>query len=421
MKKFLDFKFLKEAGLLSSSNLLNSASNGIIIILLNKYLPSNESGIFLFLLSVASPLFIFISFDLRRKVTARQLDGLTLPEIFTIRNILALLGLLLFIGISFIVSNFDAVSLTALACIGIGKLFDSVTEINYAIFQYYNVEKRIFISRLIKLLACGLIFLFAHTNSYYVIFLLFTVTNLIPFMVYELWSLKKLDNQLKLTHLKINFKTLKTFIVSNSNLAFASLIMTLSPNIPTYFVKYYMDIEYVTYFSSINFIISTIYLTGSGIGFAMLKKLGKSGKANDRQNFRLMVKSSGVTLLSYLLFGVAIFLVDGLTLVFNENYNPFYLLLNLLLCSGFLFTVSSYLNNYLIYLNEQRFVLQLRILRIISTVILCFILPRYFPYLTTFAYCLIITNLIDCLVHLFLIVKKRRKISYAQAEEVFGV
>jgi O-antigen/teichoic acid export membrane protein len=60
MSKLFELKFLKEVGILGISNLMNAASNGLIIIQLNKYLSPDQSGVFLYLLAIASPIFFFL-------------------------------------------------------------------------------------------------------------------------------------------------------------------------------------------------------------------------------------------------------------------------------------------------------------------------------------------------------------------------
>lgn len=407
--KYLDLKFLKDASLLSMANLLNSASNGIIIILLNKNLAPDQSGIFLFLLSIASPIFIFLSFDLRRKLTTNLTDGLSIPKIFAIRNILALVGIFVFFLIVYFVSDHSNEFYTALLCIGFGKIFDSISDINYAIFQHANKERNIFISRLIKVICCLAMFLFYHPNNFYIIFSLFVICNFIPFATFEVWQLKKIDKALKLFDFKATFSEIKHLVVNNISLAFASLIMVLSPNIPTYFIKAYLSIENVTYFSSINFIISTVYLAGSGVGYAMLKKL-KADNYNGNAN--LLLKSIFISFACYFLVGLLFYPIHGLTLLFNKQYEPYYLLFYLLLLSGFLFTVCSFLNNYLLFLNERKSLFRIRTLRLVINVLVCIVMPYYWKGLNTFGYALVLVNFMDALIHIWLI-KRKENLSIA--------
>jgi hypothetical protein len=57
MNQVIKLNFLKEVGLLGIANILNAASNGLIIVQLNKYLLAEDSGAFLYLLAIASPIY----------------------------------------------------------------------------------------------------------------------------------------------------------------------------------------------------------------------------------------------------------------------------------------------------------------------------------------------------------------------------
>lgn len=300
------------------------------------------------------------------------------------------------------------VFLLALALIGIGKVFDSVSEINFAIFQHHGAEWAVFVSRLLKVLTCLAAFVLLPSHGYVAIFSLFALCNLIPLFCFEVWLVRRFCPNLAPFVISLRWTDLRGFVGANLSLAVASLIMALSPNVPTYFVKEYMDLSSVTYFSSLNFIVSTIYITGSGLGYAMMKKFGGTSAANSGTNLAMLSRAALVSLGTYLMFGILFFAADGLTLLFNADYAPYYPLFNLLLVGGYLYTVSAYLNNYLLHTNARNVVFRLRAVRIAVIVGTCALLPALSPRLETFGYCLLITNLMDCFAHGMLIFQRQK-------------
>jgi O-antigen/teichoic acid export membrane protein len=404
MKKILDFKFLKEAGLLGSSNLFNAASNGLIIVLLNKYLLAEQAGVFLYLLAIASPLFIFFGFDLRRKVTINQLDGLSLNEVFSLRNSLSLISMFFFIVISFILSKYSLVVLVALIAIGIGKIFDTVTETNYAIYQHHNQEEKIIFSRFLKFILSFSAFLIGSNNNYLTIFSLYAMLNILPFFLLDIKIIKKLEPSISLTNLSVNYEKAKRFIVENLNLAVGSLIMVVTPNVPTYFIKYFLDYSSVTYFTSVNFILQAIYVGGgAGLGYAMLKKFRNAEGGNLSAHIPLLGKASVMSLVTYSLFGFLFFYLNGLVLLFGSQYAGIYPLFFILLYSGYFFTVSSFLNNFLLFCEKKSLVLKLRFVRIALIISLCFVFPNVTSGINSFGYALVVTNFVDCVLHVIFI------------------
>lgn len=409
MSKLFEFKFLKEVGVLGISNLLNAASNGLIIIQLNKYLSPEQSGVFLYLLAIASPIFIFFGFDLRRKITINQLDGLDLKEVFSLRNSLSILGFLLFLMVGFIFTKYDLVFLIALASIGIGKIFDTATESNHAIYQYHNYENKIFVSRVLKIVLSCLAFLLGSKNNFYTVFSLYVVLNALPVFIVDIKIIKKLVPQISLLHFTMGYEKAKDFLKINLGLAVGSLIMVLTQNVPTYFIKYYLDYSSVTYFSSVNYILQAVYVGGgAGLGYAMLKKFRNSDNGNLKIHIPLLSKTSLMTLATYTLFGGVFYACNGLTLLFGAHYASVYGLFFILLYSGYFFTVSSYLNNFLLFCNQKKWVFRLRISRIIIIILLCFLFPYCSLSINSFGYALLATNCIDCVLHAILI----RKVVY---------
>lgn len=404
LKDKVDFKFLKEAGVLGISNILNALSNGLIIIQLNKYIASDEAGAFLYLLAVASPIFIFLSFDLRRKITIQQLDGLNLKEFLSLRNYMAILAFFIFSTSVLILTSFSIVVLLALLAIGIGKIFDMLTETNHAFFQTHNFEHKILISRLFKLFLSGIAFFIGDNNNYITLFSIYTILNILPFLVLDIKILKLIIPNISIGVFQISYDKMKKFIFINLNLAFASLVMVVTPNVPTYFIKYFMNFSNVTYFTSINFILQALYVGGSaGLGYAMLKKFRTQTNIDGKKQLSLILRTSIMSLITYTIFGFVFYYLNGLVLLFGNNYENFYDLFLILLYSGFLFSISTYLNNYLLYKNLKKLVFRLRLVRIFTIILLCFIFPYNSLTMNSFGYALLFTNLIDSILHIIFI------------------
>lgn len=404
MKNKVDFNFLKEAGVLGISNILNALSNGLIIIQLNKYIPSDQAGVFLYLLAIASPIFIFLSFDLRRKITIEQLDGLNLKEFFSLRNYMSILAFIIFSISALILTSFSLIVLLALLAIGIGKIFDMLTETNHAFFQSHSFEHKIFLSRLFKLFLSSVAFFIGNSNNYITIFSIYTVLNILPFLLLDIKVLKLIIPNVSIGVFQISYNKMKNFVLLNLNLAFASLVMVITPNVPTYFIKYFMDFSNVTYFTSINFILQALYVGGSaGLGYAMLKKFRTQTNIDHKKQISLITRTSFMSLITYSIFGLVFYSLNGLVLLFGDNYANFYDLFLILLYAGFFFSISTYLNNFLLYKNQKSLVFKLRLVRIFAIISLCFIFPYNSLTMNSFGYALLFTNLIDSLLHIIFI------------------
>lgn len=404
MKNKVDFNFLKEAGVLGISNILNALSNGLIIIQLNKYIPSDQAGVFLYLLAIASPIFIFLSFDLRRKITIEQLDGLNLKEFFSLRNYMSILAFIIFSISALILTSFSLIVLLALLAIGIGKIFDMLTETNHAFFQSHSFEHKIFLSRLFKLFLSSVAFFIGNSNNYITIFSIYTVLNILPFLLLDIKVLKLIIPNVSIGVFQISYNKMKNFVLLNLNLAFASLVMVITPNVPTYFIKYFMDFSNVTYFTSINFILQALYVGGSaGLGYAMLKKFRTQTNIDHKKQISLIIRTSFMSLITYSIFGLVFYSLNGLVLLFGDNYANFYDLFLILLYAGFFFSISTYLNNFLLYKNQKSLVFKLRLVRIFAIISLCFIFPYNSLTMNSFGYALLFTNLIDSLLHIIFI------------------
>jgi O-antigen/teichoic acid export membrane protein len=347
-----------------------------------------------------------MGFDLRRKLTINQLDGLEISEVFNLRNALTILSFVIFVSIAFICTKWNTVVVFAIFAVGIGKIFDSATESNHAIYQYLNSENKILISRVIKFAFSLLAFLLGDHNNFITIFSLYLLLNAIPFFLIDIFSIKKLIPNLHLLSIHINIIKVKEFVKVNSGLAAGSLLMVLTQNVPTYFIKFFLDFKSVAYFSSVNFVLQALYISGgAGLAYSLLKKFTNSGKNACRNNVKLLLKSSIFSLVSYGLFGLIFYVSHGLTIFFGKDYANRYDLFFILLGAGVFFTIASFLNNYLLFCNQKKWVFNLRIVRILVVIILCIAIPFYYKSVNAFGYALLVTNLIDCIFHSIFIKK----------------
>lgn len=396
-------KFFNKIKAILTGNIIYSASQFIILLTIIKFGTSYDLGIYTLVLSIITPLSVFLGFQLRNQLAVDSEKKLDIHVIFNARNILNSI-MIIFTLILYLFINTKILLIFALF-----KILDSYLEILYG--SLLRASKNDLMGRLLsfKSIANLLVFssVYIWTQNLLWTMIIQVITLLIIVIIY-----KKITQKTLYTVKSSREQSAKKLILNTLPLAISALLISITPQIPRYFLGVIESVEMVGIFSSLSYLIvvGTLFVNSINSSFY-----------NEYSNLIAFKKYSSflkqLTKNIFIYFGlwiilcliVIVFKEDLLVIIFNENFKLYYTEFLIIAISSIFLFISTLFINFTLFTKEYRYQVYIYLVVNIFSTIFSFILINIYG-ITGASLALGLTYLIQLIVSLlvFVIIFRRR-------------
>ncbi|PAE38166.1 oligosaccharide flippase family protein [Bacillus sp. 7884-1] len=325
-------------------NLIYSAAQWAIIVVLAKYDGSYMVGVYSLALAVTAPIFMFTNLQLRQiqitDVNNEYNFGIYMGLRY-ISTIIAFIATLIFS----LFNDYNKETLLVVILIGLSKAIESISDMLFGVLQKSEVMDIVSKSLIIKGIL-SLIILFVtikYTNNLALaIFLSFVVVRLVVLLFYDYRFAKQIVD----INLEINKDKIKHLAIQSIPLGIVMMLISLNENIPRYFIEKFIGTHELGYFSSIAYIPFAGSVVVSALGQAASPRLSQYFSDNNIKGFLKMLKQFILVGVCLTLLGLIVTLLFSekiLEILYTKEFSKFGSLLVLLMVYFGLSYISSFL------------------------------------------------------------------------------
>jgi O-antigen/teichoic acid export membrane protein len=345
MKKNLSWLFV--------ANLFKGFYQWALLIIIVKFLSTQEVGLFTLAYAITAPFFMFSNLQLKSIYVVDHRRNSYDFNYFLIR-ILSVIIVILFIFLYSYINNYNILIIILVTII---KAVESFFDIIHSNFQ--KQEKMEFMSRSIILQSiCSLIVFVITlylTKSLILSLTSIIVTLLFILFLYDIRILFKI-NKINLRYLlfikkhiyhKTNLKFLKQLIFNALPLGLAVFIGSYLTNLPRIYVEKYLGIEQLAFFGAMSYMTIGFFQLLLPIQIVLRPKLAKFLKNRDYKNFNKYLLYAIIVTIFFGLFLEIVFVNFGdyiIYKIYNKDYIDYSYILILLILAQILITITSYFN-----------------------------------------------------------------------------
>ena len=352
-----------------TGNIFSLASNFLWLIALNRNFTIEISGYYLSALAFSAPLFVYANLDMRRLSSIDIEYKYSAYDYFTLRASTLFLAMLLSL---FVIALLNDKYLIIAFSVVLSKFFESQSELAYGLYSRNQNQKKILISRAIKLILClsGCSFLFfSQNNNIFIYSTLYLLSFIAPFLLFDIRSLRSFS--------KPKFRRLRKLFSVGNNLGLESLYVSLSSSLPLILITFFGSTTDVAMFGSITYLMTSIHFFFSSILYALLSRLKTQNNHNERKQTLLLVKTTLYTMFFGLVSGLPL-LIFGETVLFYlygwesgmvENANS---IVYFRYVSIYFVISSMILSTTLLLNNESKIQKRIRFSKLFLLVLACF-------------------------------------------------
>jgi O-antigen/teichoic acid export membrane protein len=342
-------------------NVVYAACQWAMLVVLAKLGTPEMVGEFALALAVTAPVIMFANLQLRAIQATDAKKQYQFGDYLGLRLTTTLLALLFIIGITVVTGYRPAMTLVILV-VGLAKAFESLSDVFYGLFQQHEWMARIAKSMMIKgplsLLALGSGVALTHQLLWGAVGLavswgVILVCYDIPGGALVLKSMRKpggaiASNVVAKDALRPRWKwnTLARLVWLALPLGIATLLISLTSNLPLYAMQHYWGERELGFFAAMASLMMAGNLVVSALGQSAVPRLAKHYADGDDAAFRgLLLRLVGAGALLGML-GVVLALVAGrqiLTLLYRPEYANYPIALVWLMVAAAIYNVASLL------------------------------------------------------------------------------
>jgi O-antigen/teichoic acid export membrane protein len=345
----------KNISWLAFSNLLLGFSQWFIVIILNRVLGLEAAGVYSLALGITAPIFIFSNMNLNSIFISGNRNNYNFSTFYIFRFVTSFLAIVM-IFLVIVFSNYEFKTLLLILTISGMKLFESQSNIIYAIFQKKNKLYLAAYSKIIRsslVITVLLITINFTTNILNIFFTLLIVYSISYVIDHKYFMVKKGRSTL-------SFKIIQSEIFSKSiflilflqamPLAFSALFDSLSINIQRVIIESELGLTQLGLYSSITFLIITGQTIVNAVSQVLLPKFVESYKRNIAIFTSLLKKIVLYTGSLGALIAVVIFLIGDkiLVLLYGEAFGETNNIFSLIIVAGTLWYITGFMNTAII-------------------------------------------------------------------------
>lgn len=354
-------------------NVVYAASQWGILVVLAKVGTPETVGQFTLGLAISAPIIMFAGLQLRAVQATDAHEEYKFGHYLGLRLLMAALAFAIIVGIA-LVSSYETAVVLTISAVALAKVFESISDVSYGLFQRHERMDRVAISMVIKgplsLVTLGLIVWWADSVVLGAVGLAMAWLALL--LLYDLRNARRLAPIVPLLHTKRLWQLTKQAFP----LGIVMLLLSLNTNVPRYAVEKYIDVGSLGIFAAMAYLIQAGTMVVTALGNAASPRLSNLYAHGDLSGFnRLLMKLVGIALLLGI-GGIILSLAAGrelLTLLYTPEYAEYGLVLTWLMLVGALQYLGAFFGTAVT--SKRRFRVQVPIQAV--QVILTFFLSIY--------------------------------------------
>jgi O-antigen/teichoic acid export membrane protein len=324
-------------------NVVYAASQWGIISIMAKIGTINMVGIYTLGLAVTAPIFMFTNLQLRAIIATDAKGQNSFGDYLALRLLMTLVALLTVGASSFYIGDSNETIFVVLL-LGIAKGVESISDVIYGVFQQKDRMDLIAQSMIFKgiLSVVSLMIVLVSTKNIILVTLTIMLSWVFVLLIFDIRTIRNYVTVKPIFNKKVLYSLLKLSIP----LGFVMMLISLNDSIPKYFIKEFLGVEMLGFYSSIAYLVIAGNTVVGALGQASVSKLSKYYSSNDMLSFfktlnRLLLFTFIISLL-----GILVSLLIGeelLVLLYNESFSSYHLILLLIMLGALFLYLSSIL------------------------------------------------------------------------------
>ncbi|HEY9826311.1 MAG TPA: oligosaccharide flippase family protein [Stenomitos sp.] len=336
-------------------NLVYSACQWGMLIILAKLGTPEMVGEFTFALATAAPLFMFTNLQLRVVQATDSNTQYLFCDYLSLRLVASLAAVLGLVCIAFSMFVPSRELAYLIICIGLAKAVESISDVCYGLVQQHERMDIISISLIFKGLL-SLLFLASGVHIFGTVLggtIGLILAWLILLLVYDLPKtygfIKRSETPFARTlWLRWHWPTQLKLIGLTLPLGFVMLLVSLNTNIPRYFIEHYLSPRDLGIFAAIAYLMMVGSIIQGAMAQAATPRLAKYYADGQRKAFAMLLsKQIGMAML----LGLAAVIISAiagkqiLTIIYKPEYAQYSQLLVMLMLAAALEYICSFLGS----------------------------------------------------------------------------
>lgn len=273
-------------------NLVYSASQWAVLVVLAKIGSPAIVGRFALALAVTAPVLMLTNLQLRAVQATDAKGEYQFREYLALRLTTTGLALCVILALS-ILGGYASEAAMLILAVGLAKCVESVSDVTYGLMQKYERMDWIAISMMAKgpLSLVSLAGVFCATNSLVYGAIAMTLTWMGVLVIYDLRNARRLEG----IRPRFQWSVLFQLTALAVPLGLVMMLLSLSSNIPRYFLEHIWGEAELGYFSALAYLMLVGNTIVSALGQAASPRLAKSYAARDLRTFyRLLLGLMGI-------------------------------------------------------------------------------------------------------------------------------
>ncbi|GEN81814.1 hypothetical protein SLU01_01260 [Sporosarcina luteola] len=389
-------------------NIVFALSQWIILSILARFGSAADLGIYSLGLAITAPVIQFFNFELRTVLATDSKNDYSFQQFFGSRIIHLLIAYLVIMPISFFYVE-NTIATLSILLIGLIKIFEALSDLCMGYFQKESKIELIGKSQLyrgiLSMTVSSLIYLITQSINFMLLGLL--TVMILRFLFYDLKHLIPYTNVFPI----FDLSGLKMIILFFP-LGITALISSLVPNIPRYFLDYYVGVEAVGIYSALYYIIVAGNMLITPVSLLAAPRIANSYHNSTRSDFLKLISVLIILAVIMSLILILPVLLSGeyiLTLLYGKGfavYERAFIIISITLIFGF---INSFLNLSIISTREVRSLPVLNGIAVCVSFIAGYLLIKDFA-IEGAAWALLLSRLIQTLLYTVLFFNILRKI-----------
>lgn len=343
----------KNISLLLFASIIKGFYQWSLLILIVKFLSTEDVGYFTLAFAVTAPIFMFFNLQLK-SIYVVDYRRINYSFNYFIIRIISLILALISLSIYSYFNNYD---LLVLFLVGLIKALESLFDILHADFQKKESMSFMSVSIVFQSISSLIVFTLTLylTNSLIYSLISIIVVLIIIFIIYDLRIFLNI-NGINLEYLRFirnnfykmnNFIFIKKLLLNALPLGISVFIGSYLTNLPRIYVEKYLGVEQLAYFGAMSYMAIGFFQLLLPLQTVIRPRLANFLRELKYKEFKYYLILSIIITLIYGLILILIFNFFGsyiLTIIYNENYVDYLNILLLLLLAQTILTMSVFLN-----------------------------------------------------------------------------
>lgn len=389
-------------------NLVFALSQWMILSLLARFGSAIDLGIYTLGLALTAPVVQFFSFELRTVLATDSKSQYSFQQYFGSRVIHLLIGYLIIIPIALFYSR-DTITTWALLLIGLIKIFEALSDLCMGFYQKKSridlIGKSQFYRGIFSLIISFSLYSTTQNINIMLIGLLFVMV--LRFLYYDINHLRNYTKTNPIYDLSA-FKLIKLFLP----LGITALISSLVPNVPRYFLDYFVGVEAVGIYSALYYILVAGNMFFTPISMLAAPKIAMFYNDKSKMEFLKLVTTYIIIAMILSTVFIVPICVSGeyiLSLLYGDEFVAYYNAFTIISITLILGFVNSILNLSVVASREVGVLPLVNSITVLVSIIVGYFLIKNFS-IEGAAWTLLISRIIQTLLYtsLFANVLKRK-------------